>query len=44
MNPYQFERIGNFAESYHIVLKPDSHPTIILPRKYPIRRKDEFKA
>ena len=34
--PDQFDRIGNFAGEYHIVLRPNNHPIVHAPRKCPI--------
>ena len=42
--PEQFDRIGDFAEEYHIVLRPNNHPMIHAPRKCPIHMRDEIKA
>ena len=42
--PEQFDRLGDFAGEYHIVLKPDNHPIIHAPRKCPIHMRDEIKS
>ena len=42
--PDQFDRIGNFAGEYHIVLRPNNHPIVHAPRKCPIHMRDEVKA
>lgn len=42
--PDQFDRIGNFAGEYHIVLRPNNHPIVHAPRKCPIHMRDEIKA
>ena len=42
--PDQFDRIGNFPRTYHIVLKDEALPTISAPRKCPIKLKDELQA
>ena len=39
----QFDHIGYFKSDYHIVLKPDHHPVIHAPRKYPIHPRDEIE-
>ena len=42
--PDQFDRTGNFAEEYHIVLRPKNHPIVHSPWKCPIHMRDEIKA
>ena len=42
--PDQFDRIGNFAGKYHIVLRPNNHPIVHAHRKCPIHMRDEVKA
>ena len=42
--PEHFDRIGDFAGEYHIVLRPNNHPMIHAPRKCPIHMRDEIKA
>ena len=42
--PDQFDRIGNFAGEYHIVLRPNNHPIGHAPRKCPIHMREEVKA
>ena len=42
--PDQFDRIGNFAGEYHIVLRPNNHPIVHAPRKCSIHIRDEVKA
>lgn len=42
--PDQFDRIGNFAGEYHIVLRPNNHQIVHAPRKCPIHMRDEIKA
>ena len=41
--PNQFDPIGYFKSDYHIVLKPDHHPMIHVPRKCPIHLRDEIE-
>ena len=42
--PDKFDRIGNFAGEYHIVLRPNNHPIVHASRKYPIHMRDEVKV
>ena len=42
--PDRFDRIGNFAEEYHIVLRSNNHPIVHAPRKCSIHMRDEVKA
>ncbi len=42
--PEQFDRIGNFPGTYHIVTRPDAHPVIHAPRKCSIHIKEELQA
>ena len=40
----QFDRIGNFAGEYHIILRPNNHSIVHAPKKCPIHMRDEVKA
>ena len=40
----RFNSLGNFPETYHIVIDPNVLPTIHAPCKYPIQMKDEIKS
>ena len=42
--PDQFDRMGNFVEEFHIVLRPNNHPIVNAPRKCSIHMWDEVKA
>ena len=42
--PNQFDRISSFKGDHHIVPKPDNHPVIHAPRKYPIHIREEIKT
>ena len=42
--PDQFDRIGNFAGEYHIILRPNNHPIVHVPRKCHTHMRDEVKA
>ena len=42
--PDQFDRIGNFAAEYHIVLRPNNHPIVHALRGSPIHMRDEVNA
>ena len=40
----QFDWIGNFAGEYHIVLRPNNHSIVHVPRKCSIHMRDNIKA
>ena len=42
--PGQFDKVGNFAGSYKIVIDPEIQPVIHAPRRCPIHIKDELKT